>query len=115
MRGQWALRGLAHVSGACEAAGCSTTLRREVEATADRMRTEAVEAALAVVADAIADATGRGVAEQEGPKVAHKLAAIWRWTDLDEHVERFAVDELTPDGVERLPARDRGTTICARS
>ena len=95
-RGQWAMRGLAHVGQACEAAGCAAGLRAEVEAAAERLRTEAVEAALAPVSDAIADATARGVAEQEGPKIAHELASIWRWTDLDEHVERFAVDELTP-------------------
>lgn len=96
VRGQWAMRGLAHVDQACEAAGCSATLRREVEVVAQRLRTEVVEAALAVVSDAIAEATGRGTAEQRGPELAAELAAIWRWSDLDEHVERFAVDELTP-------------------
>lgn len=109
LRGRWALRGLAHIGRACEAAGCTATLRGEVEQVAERLRSEAIEEALAVASDAIADATARGVAEQRGPEISAQLAAIWRWSDLDEHAERFAVNAMTPmawNVYQREPAYD---------
>lgn len=95
-RGKWAMRALSRIAEACRVAGCTVELSRRVQTEADRRRTEAVEAALSVVGDAIADVTARGVAEQQGPKLAERLVAIWNWSDWDEHVERFAIDELTP-------------------
>jgi hypothetical protein len=91
-RGQWAIRALSRMNEA--ARDRNTVLRQEVEKTAERLRTEAVEEALAVVADAIHEATARGAVERDGPTIAAQLARIWAWSDWDEHVERFCVDEL---------------------
>jgi hypothetical protein len=93
---QRALRTLARVSDACRRSGCSATVGRRFERRAERLRARAIEAALAPIQEALSDATARGCAEQEGGALMARVAAVWRWADGDEHVERFAIDAVTP-------------------
>lgn len=91
-----ALRTLAHVSDACRISGCAATVRKRFETHAERLRARAIEAALAPISEAISDATARGRAEREGAALMQRVARVWRWAGGDEHVERYAVDVVTP-------------------
>ncbi len=90
------LRVLAHIGDACRIGGASTELRARLDRHAERLRSRVIEAALAPITEALSDATARGRAEVEGAEIMERVAAIWRWADGDEHVERFAVDAVTP-------------------
>lgn len=91
-----ALRTLAHVADACRISGCAATVRKRFETRAEQLRARAIEVALAPISEAISDATARGQAEREGADLMDRVAHVWRWSDGDEHVERFAVDVVTP-------------------
>jgi hypothetical protein len=91
-----ALAALNRVGEACRLSGCAASVRRRFEQIADRHKNRAIEAALANVRSAIFDATARGQADREGPALMERVAATWRWSESDEHVELFAVDMVTP-------------------
>lgn len=91
-----ALRVLAHVSTACRISGASPTATVRFERHAERLRAQAIDAALAPISEAISEATARGRAEREGAELMERVALVWHWSDQDEHVERFAIDVVTP-------------------
>jgi hypothetical protein len=91
-----ALRTLTHVSDACRISGCSAVVAKRFERHAERLRARVIETALAPISEAISDATARGQAETEGALFMERVARVWGWADADEHVERFAVDVVTP-------------------
>jgi hypothetical protein len=94
--GHGAMRTLGQVSDACRIAGCHIALQKRVEALAERMRSRVIDRAIAPIHEALADANARGTADVEGEPIMQRLVAIWRWSDWDEHVERYAIDEVTP-------------------
>jgi hypothetical protein len=91
-----AVRTLTHVSDACRISGCSAVVAKRFERHAERLRARVIEAALAPIREAVSDATARGKAETEGAELMERVAHVWQWAAADEHVERFAVDVVTP-------------------
>ncbi len=91
-----AMRVLARVAEACRHSGCSVALQKQIEALAERERAQVVEAALAPISAALADAQARGAIERDGRGLMERIVAVWNWSDWDEHVERYAIDEATP-------------------
>jgi hypothetical protein len=94
--GRTAMKVLARISEACRLSGCTVALQKRVEAAADRERSRVVDHALGPISEAIADAAARGKADAEGGALMDQLVRVWQWSDWDEHVERYAVDEITP-------------------
>ncbi|MCA9624074.1 MAG: hypothetical protein KC731_33855, partial [Myxococcales bacterium] len=91
-----ALAALASVGEACAIAGCGQVRRARVEREAERARAQAIDTALAGVQAALDEAVAQGRARLEGPSLSLRLTNIWRWSGLDEHVERAAVEQITP-------------------
>ncbi|MEM1032037.1 MAG: hypothetical protein AAGN82_16935 [Myxococcota bacterium] len=91
-----ALRALDGVAVAVAEAGLPVARGRALVAHASRLRAAAVEEALAPVAQHVADMVIRDAVAREGPAAMARVATIWHWSQRDEHVERFAVDEVTP-------------------
>ncbi|MFO0551052.1 MAG: hypothetical protein U0271_21865 [Polyangiaceae bacterium] len=91
-----ALAALRRAPDACRAAGLDTTEARPHLARAQSLRDAAVDDALGVVRDALADAkTADAPTTVYGPLFT-RVAAVWEWSERDVHVEHFAVDEITP-------------------
>lgn len=91
-----ALRALAATEQAARLAGLSSAQARPLVLHAERLRAGAIDAALAPIANAVADLVARNAHESEGPAVMARVVEVWHWSGWDEHVERFAVDEVTP-------------------
>ena len=91
-----ALSALGHVSDACRMSGCAATVESRFERHAARLRARAIDVALAPIREAVSDATARGQAEREGAALMQRVADVWHWAGGDEHIERFAVDTVTP-------------------
>ncbi len=96
LRGAQALRALTLVTDACRISGCSAIVSQRFEGHAERLHASAIDTALAPIREAISDATARGQAEVEGPDLMERVRQVWTWADTDEHVERFAIDAVTP-------------------
>lgn len=69
----------------------TTSIRRR----ADTLRGDAISAALRPILEALSDASARDAMLQEAPAIFERTHRIWLWSDRDEQVERFAVDEAT--------------------
>jgi len=91
-----ALRALAAVPSACRMSGCEMKLQKRVEAHAVKGRSAAIDEALTPISAALSEATARGRAERDGAALMKRVAEVWRWSGEDEHVERYAVDQVTP-------------------
>ncbi len=91
-----ALRALAQVPQAGRLASCKVATQKRLERYADKQRSLAIERALTPISNAISEATANGSIEQAAPRLMARVAAVWRWADRDEHVERYAVDQVTP-------------------
>jgi hypothetical protein len=63
---------------------------------AERERARAIDEALAPIGVALTEAMALGRAEHMGPELMRRVAAVWHWADCDEHVERYAVEQVTP-------------------
>jgi hypothetical protein len=73
---------------------------------ADRRRTAAVDAALAVVSEALDEANVRGELARSGRDILLRGIEVWRWSGDDEAVEQFVADRLATIGWELYRARD---------
>lgn len=100
-----ALRVLARMSHACDAAGAGDELRRKAEGRARRERETAIDAAIARVDAAIEEAFVRDAPTSEIVSLLWDGVAVWRWSDKDEQVERFMVQRITPALWQRYHAR----------
>ena len=91
-----ALRALAQVPQAGRLASCKVATQKRMERYADKQRSQAIERALAPITVAMSEATANSTIERAAPRLMARVAAVWRWADRDEHVERYAVDQVTP-------------------
>lgn len=91
-----ALRSLAATEHAARLADLSSAQTRPLVLHAERLRAGAIDAALTPMANAVAELVARNAHESEAPAVMEQVVEVWRWSGWDEHVERFAVDEVTP-------------------
>jgi hypothetical protein len=102
-RGRAALLALAWAREAARLGGLDPTEAKPHLDAARRQRDSALDASLAIVDDAIADANARG--EQVGRATLERAIHVWLWSDQDEAVEHFAVDRLGPVGWDLYRAR----------
>jgi hypothetical protein len=90
-----AMRALAQVPQACRIAGIEPRVASKMEAYAERQRAQAIEEALAPIGVALGESKALGKAEQRAAELIGRVVRVWHWSDRDEHVERYAVDEFT--------------------
>lgn len=91
-----ALAALARAHRAAHMAGLDGNAATSVRRRADAMRAGAIAAALGPVLDALAEAASRDTSLRDAPAIFDKVREIWEWTERDQQVERFAVDEASP-------------------
>lgn len=90
-----ALDMLGRIERACRIAALDAHATTSVRRRADTMRGAAISAALAPILEALADAAARDAILRDAPAIFERVRRIWLWSDHDEQVERFAVDEAT--------------------
>lgn len=90
------LRALGRVGEACRIAGASDPVKKKALQRAELRRAAAIEAALAPIGEALTDASNRGVLAREAEKLLPQAMLVWTWTEYDEAVEHFVVDQITP-------------------
>jgi hypothetical protein len=93
--GRRALAMLGRTDRAARIGGLDVHAATRVKRRADTMRGAAISAALAPTLEALADASARDAIVREAPEIFERVRRIWIWSDRDEQVERFAVDEAT--------------------
>lgn len=91
-----AVAALARTSDACRMAGVSATCGERYAKKADRVRAHAIDDALAALEDGIIEARVQGVRASEAATHYARIHRVWLWSDHDEAVERFAVEQVTP-------------------
>lgn len=91
-----ALQALAQVDETCRLAGVSEVTTAPIARRAERARSEAAEAALAPIQEALAEAAARGDSQLRAPDLFQRVAGVWAWSGEDEAVEIFAVEQVTP-------------------
>jgi hypothetical protein len=91
-----ALRALGRVGEACRIAAASDSLKMKALQRAEARRADAIEAALAPIGEGLVDASNRGVLTREAEKLLPRAVLVWAWTEYDEAVEHFVVDQITP-------------------
>jgi len=106
-RARSAWRTLARVPEACRAAGLDVhdaraeppgrteEVARRVMARAESKRSLALESALAPIAEAMADASARGSLSGDALRILRPATTLWSWTEYDEAVERFVIDQVS--------------------
>jgi len=104
--GRAALLALSWVPEAARMAGVSDETASRARAAAERRRSAALDAALAVVGEALDEANVRGELAKAGRTVLPRVLDVWRWSGGDEMVEQFAADKLAVVGWELYRARD---------
>ncbi len=103
--GRAALLALAWVGEAGRIAGASEATTKRAEQAAERNRNAALDAALAVVGEALDDANMRGEQTTSGRQILARALQVWAWSGHDEAVEQFVVDRLATIGWELYRAR----------
>ncbi|MBX3192166.1 MAG: hypothetical protein KF819_34575 [Labilithrix sp.] len=103
--GRAALLALAWVSEAGRIAGVGEDATRRAEQAAERRRNAALDAALAVVGEALDEANVRGELGSNGRAILTRALDVWKWSGHDEAVEQFVVDRLATIGWELYRAR----------
>lgn len=98
--GRAALLALARTDEAARLAQASAETTRHVRAVAERRRNAAIEAALAVIEDALDEANVRGELATSGRAMLLRAVAVWEWTSRDEVVEHFVVGRIEKIGWE---------------
>ena len=91
--GRAALLALAWMPEAARLAGVDGKLAVE---TAGRLRNAALDAALAVIGEALDEANVRGELAESGPSILAKALAVWNWSGIDVAVEQFVAERLAP-------------------
>jgi hypothetical protein len=103
--GRAALLALAWVPDAARLAGASEETLVRARTAAERRRNAALDAALAVIAEAFDDANVRGTLVRDARGVLLRANDVWVWSGHDELVEEFVVDRITTVGWEMYRAR----------
>ena len=103
--GRAALLALAWVGEAARIAGVSAETTRRAQQAAERNRNAALDAALAVIGEALDDANVRGELTTSGHPILLRALQVWAWSGNDEAVEQFVVDRLATVGWELYRAR----------
>lgn len=103
--GRAALLALAWVGEAARIAGVSPEATKRAQQAAERNRNAALDAALAVIGEALDDANARGELTTAGHPVLLRALQVWAWSGNDEAVEQFVVDRLATVGWELYRAR----------
>jgi len=103
--GRAALLALARTGQAASLAGASPAAARRIAAFAERRRNAAIEAALAVIGEAIDEANVRGELTTAGRTLLLRAIPVWSWTANDEAVEHFVIERIDKIGWELYRAR----------
>jgi hypothetical protein len=103
--GRAALLALAWVGEAARIAGASPDTTARAQQAAERNRNAALDAALAVVGEALDEANARGELTTSGRPILQRALQVWAWSGQDEAVEHFVVDRLATVGWELYRAR----------
>lgn len=103
--GRAALLALAWLPDAARIAGVSESVLRRAQREAERQRNAALDAALAVVGEALDEANVRGDLATQARDVLLRALEVWKWSDKDDAVEHFLVDRLGTVGWELYRAR----------
>lgn len=103
--GRAALLALGWVAEAARLAGVSEDTSRRAQHVAERNRNAALEAALAVIGEALDDANVSGELATRGRPILTRALQVWTWSGHDEAVEQFVVDRLAAIGWELYRAR----------
>ena len=98
--GRAALLALGWVGEAARIAGASADTTSRVLQAAERNRNAALDAALAVIGEALDEANVRGELTTSGPSILLRALQVWAWSGNDEAVEQFVVDRLATMGWE---------------
>lgn len=96
--GRAALLALAWVGDAARIAGAGAETTKRAQAAAERNRNAALDAALAVVGEALDEANARGELTTSGHSILLRALQVWAWSGQDEAVEQFVVDRLATVG-----------------
>jgi hypothetical protein len=91
-----AARTLAQADRACRMAAASAPLAMRAQRLADRHRTAALEHALASFSEALEAASAANELVTRAPAILGRLTLVWQWSDQDEAVEHFAVEQAAP-------------------
>jgi hypothetical protein len=94
-RSELALMALTRVDEAARRAGLERGSATAIVRRSDAARARAIDEALSPIAARLNEIKARGDEEASGPSAFADVARIWEWSGRDEHVERFAVDEVT--------------------
>ena len=103
--GRAALLALAWVGEAARMAGVSPETTARAQLAAERQRNGALDAALAVIGEALDEANARGELTTGGRSILQRTLQVWAWSGRDEAVEQFLVDRLATVGWELYRAR----------
>ncbi len=103
--GRAALLALAWVGEAARIAGASPETTKRAQQAAERQRNAALDAALAVIGEALDEANARGELTTAGRSILQRTLQVWAWAGQDEAVEQFLVDRLATIGWELYRAR----------
>jgi hypothetical protein len=86
-------------------AGVPADVTRRAEQAAERRRNAALDAALAVIGEALDEANVRGELTTTGRAILMRAMQVWVWSGNDELVEQFVIDRLATVGWELYRAR----------
>ncbi len=103
--GRAALLALSWVGEAGRIAGVPEDVTRRALGAAERWRNAALDAALAVVGEALDEANMRGELTTSGRAILLRAVDVWAWSGNDEAVEQFVIDRLATVGWELYRAR----------
>jgi hypothetical protein len=103
--GRAALLALSWVGEAGRIAGVPADVTRRAEQAAERRRNAALDAALAVIGEALDEANVRGELTTTGRAILMRAMQVWVWSGNDELVEQFVIDRLATVGWELYRAR----------
>lgn len=103
--GRAALLALAWVGEAGRIAGVGPDVTRRAQQAAERKRNAALDAALAVIGEALDEANVRGDLMKNGRAILVRALDVWMWSGQDEAVEQFVMDRLATVGWELYRAR----------
>ena len=103
--GRAALLALAWVGEAARIAGASPETTKRAQQAAERQRNAALDAAVAVIGEALDEANARGELTTAGRSILQRTLQVWAWSGQDEAVEQFLVDRLATVGWELYRAR----------
>lgn len=104
--GRAALLALAWVGEAGRIGGVPDEVTRRAQRDAARWRNAALDAALAVIGEALDESNMRGELTTGGRTILLRALNVWVWSGNDEAVEEFVIDRLSTVGWELYRARN---------